>query len=81
MRFLRLALLALGVLIHAGCAERPAGPSGEPGAGATPNVVMIVVDTLRADHMGLYGYGRNTTPRIDEFAAGATVFEQAVAVV
>lgn len=80
MRFLRLALLALGVLIHAGCAERPTGSSGDPGAGTTPNVVIIVIDTLRADHMGLYGYERNTTPRIDEFAAGATVFGQAVAV-
>lgn len=33
-----------------------------------PNVIFIMVDTLRADHLGCYGYQRNTTPNIDEFA-------------
>lgn len=37
-------------------------------AGATPpNVVVIMIDTLRADHLGLYGYERNTSPTIDAF--------------
>ena len=32
------------------------------------NVVFILIDTLRADHVGAYGYERNTTPNIDSFA-------------
>ena len=36
-----------------------------------PNVVLIVIDTLRRDHLGCYGYGRDTSPRIDQFARDA----------
>lgn len=38
------------------------------------NVILISVDTLSADHMGVYGYKRDTTPHIDEFAKDAAVF-------
>lgn len=41
------------------------------------NVIFLVVDALRADHMSLYGYFRNTTPNIDKFAKEAVVFENA----
>lgn len=41
------------------------------------NVFLISVDTLRADHMGIYGYQRNTTPNIDKWAKEATVFTNA----
>lgn len=40
-----------------------------------PNVLWIVWDTVRADHLGLHGYGRDTTPNLDRWAAGARVFE------
>ena len=40
----------------------------EPG-GARPNIVVLMVDTLRADHLGCYGYARPTSPRIDRLAA------------
>lgn len=43
-----------------------------------PNVILISVDTLRADHLGTYGYERPTSPFIDRFAAEATVFEKAI---
>ena len=43
------------------------------------NIVLISVDTLRADHIPTYGYGRPTAPRIDEFARGATVFDRCYA--
>ncbi|QDU66036.1 sulfatase [Engelhardtia mirabilis] len=46
---------------------------------ARPNVVLIVVDTLRADHVGAYGHDRPTTPRIDRLAARGTLFEQTYA--
>jgi choline-sulfatase len=42
-----------------------------------PAVLLVSIDTLRADHVGLYGYERDTTPFLDRFAAGATVFERA----
>lgn len=41
------------------------------------NVVLITIDTLRADHVSAYGYGRATTPRIDEVAAAGTLFRNA----
>lgn len=41
------------------------------------NIVMIVVDTLRQDHMGYAGYHRNTTPNIDEIAKESVVFMDA----
>ena len=43
-----------------------------------PNVVLISIDCLRADHVGAYGYPRDTIPRIDAFAADGVVFETAV---
>ncbi len=39
------------------------------------NVILISLDTLRADHIGAYGYGKNTSPNIDKFAEKAILFE------
>jgi arylsulfatase A-like enzyme len=44
-----------------------------------PNVVLLVLDTVRADHLGCYGYARNTTSNIDAFAAQATRYTRAKA--
>ncbi len=44
-----------------------------------PNVLLISVDTLRADHLGCYGYARPTSPEIDRLAARSVVFERAYA--
>ncbi len=43
----------------------------------TPNVVLIVVDTLRFDHLGCYGYDVDTSPAIDRFASEAIFFQRA----
>jgi arylsulfatase A-like enzyme len=48
--------------------DRPPPPPPEQ---PRPNVVLIVLDTVRADSLSSYGYARRTTPRLDEFAAGA----------
>jgi arylsulfatase A-like enzyme len=40
-----------------------------------PNLLFIAVDTLRADHLGGYGYGQPTSPMIDQFLNEAVVFE------
>lgn len=50
-----------------------------PGIPPHPNVVLISIDTLRADHMGCYGYRRGTTPRLDAWARGAVRFDQVTA--
>ncbi|OLC53672.1 MAG: hypothetical protein AUH92_05450 [Acidobacteria bacterium 13_1_40CM_4_69_4] len=44
---------------------------------AHEDVILVVVDTLRADHLGIYGYDRATSPRLDAFARQATVFDAA----
>jgi len=43
------------------------------------NVILISIDTLRADHLGCYGYARETTPNIDRFRRDAVLFRQAIA--
>lgn len=43
-------------------------------AGLRPNVILIVLDTVRADHLSLYGYHRRTTPWLERFAETATLY-------
>lgn len=43
-----------------------------------PNVILLIIDTQRADHLSLYGYHRNTSPNIDRFAQDSVVFDDAV---
>jgi len=45
-----------------------------PIAGA-PNIVLISIDSLRADHLHAYGYGRNTSPNLDRLASEGALFE------
>lgn len=45
-----------------------------------PNVVLLSVDALRADHCSCYGYERETTPNLDRFASDYTFFEHAYSV-
>jgi choline-sulfatase len=74
MQFLRRAVFGaagLGVLVAA-CREAP--EPREP-----LSVLLIVVDTLRADHLGVYGYERPTSPELDRWAARGRVFEHAQA--
>ncbi len=64
----------------ASCA--PSSPEGDSSLGegeGYDRVFLITVDTLRADHMSLYGYPRATTPRLEEFASDGVVFDRAIA--
>jgi arylsulfatase A-like enzyme len=45
-------------------------------ASKKPNLILLGIDSLLADHMSLYGYKHLTTPHIDEFAKGGTVYEK-----
>src|SRR5262245_39170425 len=56
-----------------------APPRTAPVSGRRPSVVLYLIDTLRADHLGAYGYPRPTSPRIDAFARDATLFRNAFA--
>jgi arylsulfatase A-like enzyme len=53
--------------------------SQEAAAPPDLNVILISIDTLRADHLGCYGYPRPTTPAIDELCRDSVVFAQAIA--
>ncbi len=59
------------LIITAGCIYQEK-PSAVDCKGC--NVLLIVVDTLRADHLGAYGYQRNTSPNIDAFAQKSILF-------
>jgi membrane-anchored protein YejM (alkaline phosphatase superfamily) len=49
-----------------------------PTACASANIVLITLDTTRADRLSCYGYFRETTPNLDAFAEGAILFENAI---
>ena len=66
------AALALAAGALAPSAPRPAGRPG-------PNILLVTIDTLRADRVGVHGRGPSLTPNIDAWASGAAVFESAYA--
>jgi len=53
-------------------------PAARGGTASAPNMLLISIDTLRADHLGCYGNDRELTPHIDRLARGGTLFEQAI---
>ena len=67
-RLLGLFWLPMGLALLAGCHAPPAGP---------PNLLLISVDTLRADRIGAYGYELSATPTTDGLAAEGVVFADA----
>ncbi|HUX10003.1 MAG TPA: sulfatase [Terriglobia bacterium] len=75
-----LIVLATGVVFYA---EAPrlggAGVSGsEDQSQQRPNIVLITMDTVRADHLSAYGYSRDTSPNLARLAAKGVLFENAV---
>ncbi len=60
--------MPLGLVLACGAPER-----GSP----RPHIVVYVIDTLRADHLGAYGYDRNTSPALDRLASQSILFERA----
>ncbi len=68
--------LAASVLLDDRLKEMRARNRPVPPA-ATANVLLVVLDTVRADHLSLYGYPRPTTPNIDRLAARGIRFDEA----
>ena len=62
-----LAIVAAGAILQ----RRPSRSTMRP----RPNVVLIVIDTLRADYLGCYGFDGDISPRIDELAKESVLFE------
>ncbi len=84
MRFARLSLrwvlaavlaALLGVQAGGWLKERIATAFLPAAPGGTPNILVIVVDTLRADHLSAYGYPRPTSPNVDRIARQGVLFE------
>lgn len=67
MKGIQRAVLLAVLLAAVGCSARPA------------SVVVVVIDTLRADHLGAYGYPRPTSPNLDRLASTGYVFDSAIA--
>ena len=61
---------ALVAAALAGCGAPPAPPA----------VLLVSIDTLRPDHLGIYGYDRDTSPQIDRFFEDAAIYDRAMAV-
>jgi arylsulfatase A-like enzyme len=68
-RALRPWLLAAFTSVFVACTAEPLEP-------ARPHLILAVIDTLRADHLGAYGYARETSPFIDALAANGLLFER-----
>lgn len=64
---LAIALAAAVALAASGCAADRPPPERR-------NVIVVLLDTLRADHLGIHGYPRPTSPNLDAFAAGEVFF-------
>lgn len=74
------AALPMGLLVLAGAVLFACAPDSEKESQSfTPyNVILISLDTLRADHLGCYGYERETSPNLDAFAKQAVFFENSI---
>src|SRR4051812_1986460 len=79
---LQAALVAVAVIGPSGQAFARPGPILDvpPGAVAGLNILVVTLDTTRADHLGCYGDARAATPVIDRLAAGGIRFSEAVTV-
>ncbi|GJM20093.1 MAG: hypothetical protein DHS20C15_00080 [Planctomycetota bacterium] len=75
---LRVVTLALLLTLTA-CNDAPPHEPASDTAGARPDLLLVVVDTLRADHLSTYGYPRPTSPHIDALAERGVLFTDVTA--
>jgi arylsulfatase A-like enzyme len=64
--------------VASGSSPAPAHDAGDP-RDARPNILLVTIDTLRADHVSAYGYARDTMPALTALAARGTRFDRAYA--
>ncbi|MFN0151403.1 MAG: sulfatase-like hydrolase/transferase [bacterium] len=77
VRMLRVAVVALAIPIALNAAERAWLTKLEARLAGKPDFMIFMIDALRADRVGAYGYGRDTTPTLDSLAAAGVQFENA----
>lgn len=71
------SVLVAGVVLAAGAMALLPRPAAKPDGWRPRLVVLVSIDTCRADHLGCYGYKRPTSPFLDRIAADGTLFENA----
>ncbi len=79
MVFLRsraVLLLTAIVVVQVSCTDGPARVKVDA---AAPHVILVIIDTLRADHLPTYGYSRPTAPHLEALGERGWVFDQALA--
>jgi len=69
-------LIAAGLTTALACSQSQPQTADEA---HPPNIVLVSLDTLRADHLGCYGYTRDTSPVLDALAERGVLFERAIA--
>jgi arylsulfatase A-like enzyme len=72
-----LVAAAVTILVAVASLGRPSAARPAGRQAGQPNVILITLDTVRADHLSSYGYSRQTTPNLDRLAA--TVYDHAIA--
>jgi arylsulfatase A-like enzyme len=70
---------ALGLSIVLALTMLPGCPGADPPVPGGPPIILVVVDTLRADHLGAYGYTRDTSPNLDAWSSSGRLFERPLA--
>lgn len=86
MKFTRREFLARGAAagagaLYLGAHPRSAADGSAPGSSpvpSRPNLVLLILDTLRADKLGCYGYGQDTSPEFDALAREGVQFERVI---
>ena len=70
-------MVAVVLTAAAGCGGSYEAPEESAPVAELPSLFLVTIDTLRADHLPMYGYSRNTAPFLSEIAASGTVFDAA----
>jgi arylsulfatase A-like enzyme len=83
-RWAKVAAVALlcfgpGIVSSRAAGARPEWSAPQAGAASFPNILLITLDTVRADHMGIYGYHRNNTPHLEELVRQSTLYTNFIA--
>src|SRR3954470_21095888 len=74
----KFCLVLSGLIALTGCRGEKQGGGSAAGLHVPRHIFLITVDTLRADHMSLYGYGRATSPNLQKMAATGVTFDRAI---
>ena len=81
---MRISFAVVGLTLAIGCSPTPTPETTAPGVPVSPgaasgyNLLIVTLDTVRADHLGVYGHDAAETPNLDGLAARGTRFTDAI---